>query len=305
MGTENPTAPVSDAQLAREAAAAAVQRGQPTEADQQVEREQALDDARAKAAEDAKAAAKAKAPAAPQQQQQQQAPPKAEGEEGEAEQALYAAPKAEDRQWAVDNYGGPIAAAMDKAGINAPAANAYWQANGKLPESALKKLEEAGYPRPMVNAYLDGVKGAVTKAEDEGKALAAEVTTVAGGAQAYKMMTEWASQGGMTQAELQDFNAIIDTKSPAAMRVAVKALRARYEQANGRLPKVTVTGAQASRSGRSAEADTGSDIFRSAAESIAAVRDPRYQRDPAYRRDVEAKIARSNLHGKARRPAAR
>ena len=37
------------------------------------------------------------------------------------------------------------------------------------------------------------------------------------------------------------------------------------------------------------------DAFRSQAEVVAAMQDPRYDKDPAHRQDVFAKLDRSNL----------
>ena len=42
-------------------------------------------------------------------------------------------------------------------------------------------------------------------------------------------------------------------------------------------------------------AKSGSDVFRSQAEVVAAMDDPRYDKDPAYRQDVFNKLERSNL----------
>jgi len=288
------------AQLAKEAAQAASLRGEKTEADLEIERAQKLDAAHAKIADAEKAKQKVEQKPAEQKVEEK----KEEPQEGEAEATLYEAPTAEDRQWALDNYGPGVATAMDKAGINAPAANDYWQEHGKLPESALKKLEDAGYPRAMVNTYLDGVRSAGAKAAEDGKALAKELAGLAGGSANYKRMTEWAAGGGMTAAELQDYNALIASKDASGLRMGVRALRARFEQANGRLPRVQVTGKMArSEASTEREPEGGGDVFRSSQEIIAAQRDPRYQRDAAYRREVEQKVVRSNLHGKARRPA--
>jgi hypothetical protein len=44
-----------------------------------------------------------------------------------------------------------------------------------------------------------------------------------------------------------------------------------------------------------AAAQTG-DVFRSQAEVVAAMGDPRYDRDPAYRQDVFDKLDRSNVN---------
>ena len=42
-------------------------------------------------------------------------------------------------------------------------------------------------------------------------------------------------------------------------------------------------------------AKSSGDIFRSQAEVVQAMSDPKYDRDPAYRQDVYDKLERSNL----------
>jgi hypothetical protein len=297
---KNTESQADDAAAAREAAAAAAARGEPTEADKEVDRANALDEARAKAADRTKAEEKAKGKDAEADKGKAK---EAAVEEGEAEAAIFVEPTAEDREWAVETYGSQIATAMDKAGINPPAANAYYQEHGKLPESAFAKLQEAGYPRAMVDTYLKGV--ATTKGEAEAAAneMGVEVTKIAGSKGAWDRMVKWASEGGLSAAEVNDFNAVIDTKNVGAMRVAASALKARFEQANGKLPKVQVSGGNAGKDTEAnAQADAGGDVFKDVGEVVAAQRDPRYQSDAVYRKSVEAKVVRSNKFGKAKRP---
>ena len=42
-------------------------------------------------------------------------------------------------------------------------------------------------------------------------------------------------------------------------------------------------------------AQTSGDVFRSQAEVVRAMSDPRYDRDPAYRNDIYEKLDRSDL----------
>ena len=63
-------------------------------------------------------------------------------------------------------------------------------------------------------------------------------------------------------------------------------IRDRYDNANGYEGR-TLQGKPAKSSG---------DVFRSQAELVAAVSDPRYDNDPAYRQDVIAKLDRSDVN---------
>ena len=62
-------------------------------------------------------------------------------------------------------------------------------------------------------------------------------------------------------------------------------MKSRYEAVNGYEGR-RLTGKAA---------DTSGDVFRSQAQLVEAMSDPRYDRDPAYRQDVVAKLERSDI----------
>ena len=105
-----------------------------------------------------------------------------------------------------------------------------------------------------------------------------------GGEQQYADMLSWASQN-MTEQEIDMYDAVMDNGDVNAMSFAVQALFNRYQDANG-IEGELLTGKPAS---------TQKDVFRSQAEVVRAMADPRYDTDPAYRQDVYAKLERSNL----------
>lgn len=103
-----------------------------------------------------------------------------------------------------------------------------------------------------------------------------------GGDEAYGEMIQWAGSN-LTEAEVDQFNAVINTNNAASIRYAVESLSNRWKSAEG-FEAPLVTGKKA---------PTKSKGFRSQAELARAIADPRYQSDPAYRMDVEEKLARS------------
>ena len=107
---------------------------------------------------------------------------------------------------------------------------------------------------------------------------------LAGGTDGYKQMISWASEN-MDAKEVQMYDQVMDKGDPASILFAVKALVAQYKEANSEGQLLT---------GKSApnESQRG---FRSQAELIAAMGDPRYESDPAYRDDVIAKLENSNI----------
>ena len=70
-----------------------------------------------------------------------------------------------------------------------------------------------------------------------------------------------------------------------AINIAFQGIQAEYNEANGYEGRM-LQGKPASSTG---------DVFRSQAELVAAMGDPRYDTDPAYRADVVAKLDQSDL----------
>jgi len=106
-----------------------------------------------------------------------------------------------------------------------------------------------------------------------------------GGSDEYQSMIQWASQN-LTEQEVAMYDKVMDRGDPLAMFFAVQALNARYQDSIGYDGEM-LTG-QAPRN--------ASDGFRSQAELVAAMSDPRYDKDPAYRADVADKLERSNIN---------
>ena len=81
------------------------------------------------------------------------------------------------------------------------------------------------------------------------------------------------------------FDQLIGTGNTEAIKLAVAGIKAQYDDANGYEGR-TLQG-KAPR--------TDADVFRSQAELVSAMSDPRYDSDPAYRADVIQKLDRSGL----------
>ena len=154
-----------------------------------------------------------------------------------------------------------------------------YAANGTLSEDSYKELADKGIPREIVDAYIDGRKAVEAHnaglTEDTVNKLMNEV----GGEQPFRRMAAWAYQNYSEQ-DKADYQAAIDSGSPALARLALATLKAKYEAAYGSAPAL-VDGAPA----------PGSPAYRSKAEMVQAMRDPRYKTDPAYRAEVERKVA--------------
>ena len=111
-----------------------------------------------------------------------------------------------------------------------------------------------------------------------------EIRGSVGGEENYATLMSWANEN-FPDEFIQGFDQLVDSGNKYAIQLAVNGLVALYQNENGVEPElITGRGATETR-----------DVFRSQAEVIQAMNDPRYDRDPAYRQDVFTKLERSNL----------
>jgi hypothetical protein len=185
----------------------------------------------------------------------------------------------------------PDAAPADNADANAAAADAVKAAgldlatleakvleSGTLEDADYAALEKAGIPRAMADAYIEGQKAL-------GEALTARVQGHVGGKEVFDQMVSWAAAGGITAAEAEAFNSVIDSGSEEQIKLALDGLKSKFV-ASGRNTPALIGG------GRSGGA---TDVYESLPQMMEDMRDPRYAKDPAFRAAVEAKLSRSSI----------
>ena len=185
-------------------------------------------------------------------------------------------------------YGKNLADVFSENEIDPWAMNDHFYENdGTLTPEMYDQLNEAGFSDETIDAYLGGLRNQLGYEEAEGGTLddseIADIKNIAGGEQGYADVVQWASEN-LPAADIEAFDEVINTANEAAVRFAVKALVGQYEDAVGRTPDL-VTGKQSS---------TGQ-AYRSMAEVVRDMSDPRYDSDDAYRMDVMRKLERSNL----------
>lgn len=113
----------------------------------------------------------------------------------------------------------------------------------------------------------------------------ADVTAIynaVGGEEQYGQLIEWAASNLAPEA-IAAYDQAIDSGNMAAINLALRGLAAAYSDANGQ--------EGATLQGRGTPPSQGG--YRSQAELLAAMNDPRYDNDPAYRMDVFAKLEQS------------
>jgi len=175
----------------------------------------------------------------------------------------------------------------DGASLITSANDEFYANDGKLSEETLEKFSSMS-SKELVEAYLEvqGTPEFQAQSSDTADLSDAEINQVknsVGGEQAYSNIIGWAQDNLDAQAQ-EAFDSIVATGSVQAINIAVAGLKSQYEAANGFEGKM-YTGKPPKSSG---------DVFRSQAELVRAMSDPRYDSDPAYRQDVIEKLDRSN-----------
>ena len=112
-----------------------------------------------------------------------------------------------------------------------------------------------------------------------------ELKGIVGGEENYANMMDWATKS-LNKQEVDMFDAVMEKGDPLAAFFAVRSLAYRYNDAVGYDGKM-VTGKAPKQN---------SDVFRSQAEVVRAMGDPRYEQDPAYIQDIMEKLQRSDVN---------
>ena len=118
---------------------------------------------------------------------------------------------------------------------------------------------------------------------------AADVETlknVAGGEKEYDSMLQWAQQN-LNPREIEMFDKVMEKGDPLGAFFAVRSLAYRYQDKSGFDGKMVT--------GKAPKSSKG-DVFKSQAEVVRAMGDPRYDDDPAYRQNIQDKLERSDIN---------
>ena len=111
-----------------------------------------------------------------------------------------------------------------------------------------------------------------------------QLKEVAGGEKGYTDMVSWA-ETNLQKEEIDMYDNVMENGDAAACFFAIQSLKYRYDDASGVEGKM-LTGKAPSTKG---------DQFKSQAQVIEAMNDPRYENDPAFRKEVADKLERSDV----------
>ena len=160
---------------------------------------------------------------------------------------------------------------------------AYVELQKKLgePRDEVQTTEDAGEPAEEEPAKE-------SQEPDSSESLSEEqaeyLMDMVGGDKAYKSMIDWAGQN-FSKEEISMYDGVMESGDPNAIFFAVQALQARYNDNVGSDGQLLT--------GKGAE--NTDDSFKSQAELVAAMSDPRYDRDPAYRQELMRRLENSDV----------
>jgi len=182
-------------------------------------------------------------------------------------------------------YGDGLASVLEEVGIDPQEISQRFVEEDGISEDDYAKLGEAGFSRQIIDTYLDGLRnsGAAT-GEDIATAQIQGIKDSIGGDENYSRMVAWALET-LPADEVQAFNNLTETANATAIKFAVQGLYTQYQNAMGVEPSL-VTG-RASQSGPTP--------FRSTAEVVTAMSDPRYGKDVSYTEDVQRRLGGSDV----------
>ena len=193
--------------------------------------------------------------------------------EGEAPE-----PQAEKQQQEPSEYSSQIEA-ISKAAEE-------FNSKGELSAETLAEFEKMS-SKELIQAYFEYEQGLpAMDAPQAAELTQADINTIqnsVGGEAAYQQLVGWAAQN-FSEAEIQAFDNVVDSGNVNAINLALAGLQARYTDANGYEGKMI-----------QGKAAAPADTFKSQAEVVRAMSDPKYDRDPGYRDEIMQKLARSEL----------
>ena len=163
----------------------------------------------------------------------------------------------------------------------------YYANDNKLSPETIEKFQSMS-SQDLVNAYLELQQNQPAQQQAAVDMTDADINSIknsVGGEAEYSKIVGWAGEN-LDKSSTDAFDSIVETGNADAIKLAISGLKSQYENANGYEGRML--------SGKAPQ--TSGDVFRSQAEVVAAMSDPRYDNDPAYRQDLITKLDRSNIN---------
>ena len=180
-------------------------------------------------------------------------------------------------------YGDGLASVLEEVGIDPQEISNRFQESGEITEDDYTKLGEAGFSKQVIDTYLDGIRGSAT-ADDIATTQIQGIKDSIGGDENYGKMVSWAIEN-LPANEVKEFNSLTETANATAIKFAVQGLYSQYNNAMGVEPNLV--------SGKASS--SGPTPYRSTAEVVTAMSDPRYGKDVTYTEDVQRRLGGSDV----------
>ena len=184
---------------------------------------------------------------------------------------------------AEEYYGDGLASVLEEVGIDPQEISERFYNDDGISEDDYSKLGEAGFSRQIIDTYLDGLRGG-GQSEDIASNQIQGIKDSVGGDDNYSKMVSWALES-LPAEEVKAFNDLTETANAPAIKLAVQGLYSQYNNAMGVEPSLV--------SGRASSG--GPTPFRSTAEVVTAMSDPRYGKDVSYTEDVQRRLGGSDV----------
>ena len=169
--------------------------------------------------------------------------------------------------------------AVDEAGLDMDALSKEYAESGELSKGSLEALSKVGITEDMVQSYITGQEAQAAAAQKE------LLEPIGGDIEAYNKLTAWAGDN-LSDAEVDEFNSVLETGNPSAVKMAIRDLSSKYEGVNGTEPGRQLSGKPNI---------SGAAVYESTADLMKDMSNPEYAKNPAFRAKVEAKLGRSNI----------
>ena len=169
--------------------------------------------------------------------------------------------------------------AVDEAGLDMDALSKEYAESGELSKGSLEALSKVGITEDMVQSYITGQEAQAAAAQKE------LLEPIGGDIEAYNKLTAWAGDN-LSDAEVDEFNSVLETGNSSAVKMAIRDLSAKYESVNGTEPGRQLSGKPNI---------SGAAVYESTADLMKDMQNPEYAKNPAFRAKVAAKLDRSSI----------
>ena len=164
---------------------------------------------------------------------------------------------------------------LNERGLDFDALAREYEESGNLSDDTMKKLEKAGFPKPMVDMYIAGL-------EAKAEAFTQSVYNVAGGKESFDKVSLYMQQ--QPKETIEAFNKVLMTGDIGQISLVVQGVQAQMKAKYG-TTNPTIMSGQTGLSGKEG--------FKTKTEMVEAMKDPRYQKDVAYTQEVYERIRKA------------